>query len=124
MACYDGTYLYRGYGEQLQVAGEYAGLPCICVYDGVGYYENLMEFTEYGETLLLQLPELEQRVERESLRGLDRAVVLRKGNVDENAVLEALSSYGLEAEQVLVSESESVYGDMVYLMRGSGFSGE
>lgn len=124
VACYDGTYLYRGYGEQLQVAGEYAGLPCICVYDGVGYYENLMEFTEYGETLLLQLPELEQRVERESLRGLDRAVVLRKGNVDENAVLEALSSYGLEAEQVLVSESESVYGDMVYLMRGSGFSGE
>lgn len=51
-------------------------------------------------------------------------MVLRKGNVDENAVLEALSSYGLEAEQVLVSESESVYGDMVYLMRGSGFSGE
>lgn len=119
LAGYDGEYLYRGYEKQFQVAEEYGELPCICLYDGVGYYYNLMEFTEYRETLLLKLPELEQRAERESLSGLGQAVVLRKGNVEEAAVLEALESYGLEVEQVLLSEEESVYGDTVYLVRAA-----
>ena len=103
LASYDGEYLYRGYGQQEQLAEEYASLPCICVYAGVGYYENLPEFMHYDRTLLV-----------DSLRMLDRVVVLIKPGVEEETVSSVLRErYGMEPEETLFSEG--VHGDNIYL---------
>lgn len=75
---YDGSYLYRGYAGQERLAEEYAALPCICVYDGVGYYENLPEFTRYEKSLLLTLEQLREREDTESIASLDEVMVLIK----------------------------------------------
>lgn len=79
LVCYDGSYLYEGYDFQRRFAEENAEYPCICIYDGVGYYENLLEFASYDKSLLLTLEELENRVDRESIEELDQVVVLVKG---------------------------------------------
>ena len=117
IASYDGTYLYQGYEGQLQIAEQYQDLPCICLYDGTGYYENLLEFAEYEKTLLLKLPELEQRQDTSDFSQLQELVVLKKGIVEEEAALAALEQYGWEVEKVLLPEEESVYRDTVYLCR-------
>lgn len=114
LASYDGEYLYRGYGQQEQLAEEYASLPCICVYAGVGYYENLPEFMHYDRTLLVTAKELAERKDVDSLRMLDRVVVLIKSGVEEETVSSALrEKYGMEPEETLLSEG--VHGDNIYL---------
>lgn len=114
LASYDGEYLYRGYGQQEQLAEEYASLPCICVYAGVGYYENLPEFMHYDRTLLVTAEELAERKDVDSLRMLDRVVVLIKPGVDEETVSSVLRErYGMEPEETLFSEG--VHGDNIYL---------
>lgn len=113
--CYDGEYLYRGYEDQLEISREYGDSPCICLYDGTGYYYNLLEFMEYERTLLLKLPELEQRQESEELAGVDEIVVLRKSNVDEEDMNNALASYGWKVERELLAQEDSVYEDTIYL---------
>lgn len=114
-AAYDGEYLYRGYEEQLETAEKYRELPCICLYDGLGYYYNLMEFTEYERTLLLRLPELEERKDTADLEQLSQIVVLKKSGVEESRALEILEGYGWKVEEELLSAQDSVYGDTVYL---------
>ena len=117
LVSYDGSYLYRGYSEQLKTAAEYQGYACICVYDGVGYYENLQEFTYYEKSLLLTLEELEDRKEQDSINGLERMVVLIKANVDESKVLEILTeNYGFEPEREVWYEP-SAYGDEIFILR-------
>lgn len=114
LASYDGEYLYRGYGHQEQLAEEYASLPCICVYAGVGYYENLPEFMHYDRTLLVTAEELAERKDVDSLRMLDRVVVLIKPGVEEETVSSVLRErYGMEPEETLLSEG--VHGDNIYL---------
>lgn len=114
LASYDGEYLYRGYGQQEQLAEEYASLPCICVYAGVGYYENLPEFMHYDRTLLVTAEELAERKDVDSLRMLDRVVVLIKPGVEEETVSSVLRErYGMEPEETLLSEG--VHGDNIYL---------
>lgn len=114
LASYDGEYLYRGYGQQEQLAEEYASLPCICVYAGVGYYENLPEFMHYDKTLLVTAEELAERKDVDSLRMLDRVVVLIKPGVEEETVASVLrEKYGMEPEETLFSEG--VHGDNIYL---------
>lgn len=114
VASYDGEYLYRGYGQQEQLAEEYASLPCICVYAGVGYYENLPEFMHYDRTLLVMAEELAERKDVDSLLLLDRVVVLIKPGVEEETVSSVLRErYGMEPEETLLSEG--VHGDNIYL---------
>ena len=115
VAGYDGHYLYQGYDRQLEVAKTYAGLPCIALYDGTGYYYNLLEFTEDQETLLLRIEELEERADTADFAQRQQVVVLRKQIVDEAEALDALRRYGWEVEEVLMEEGESVYGDTIYL---------
>lgn len=115
VAVYDGAYLYRGYHKQLQVAEQYKELPCICLYDGQGFYYNLIEFTQYEKTLLLRLPELEARRETSDLSQIEQVILVRKQGVQENAALEALEKYGWTMESILMEETESVYGDTIYL---------
>ena len=114
LASYDGEYLYRGYGQQEKLAEEYAELPCICVYAGVGYYENLPEFMHYDRTLLVTQQELAERKDVESLQALERVVVLLKPGVDEETATSVLrEKYGMEPEETLLSEG--VHGDKIYL---------
>ncbi len=114
LASYDGEYLYRGYGQQEQLAEEYALLPCICVYTGVGYYENLPEFMHYDRTLLVTVEELAERKDVASLQELEQAVVLIKPGVDEETVTSILrEKYGMEPEETLLTEG--VHGDKICL---------
>ncbi|MCM1541482.1 MAG: hypothetical protein NC121_09480 [Blautia sp.] len=114
---YDGSYLYKGYDLQRKCAGAYAEHPCICIYDGVGYYENLLEFTQYDRTLLLTLEELENRTDRESIAELDEVVLLVKGGVDEMEVLTILSEeYGFSMAEMMM-RNPGVYGDEILVMR-------
>ena len=112
---YDGSYLYRGYEKQEALSEQYAFLPCICVYEGVGYYENLIEFTHYEKTLLVRPNEIVQRKDKESLSSLEQAVVLVKSEVDWEEVLTVMEEvYGLSLKQELLAKS--VYGDRVFLI--------
>ena len=114
LAGYDGEYLYRGYEQQERVAEEYALLPCICVYAGVGYYENLPEFMHYDSTLLVTAEELAERKDVASIQSLDRVAVLIKPGVEESSVISVMQEkYGLEPEEALLSEG--VHGDKIYL---------
>ena len=115
---YDGTYLYQGYAAQEQLSEEYAEYPCICVYDGVGYYENLPEFTHYKKTLLVTEAELADRMETESISSLDKVMVLVKPSVDSEQVLEVLEEkYGFTLLKE-VSFDSRVPGDNVFLFEG------
>lgn len=116
---YDGTYLYQGYQAQLETSKELSGLPCICVYDGVGYYENLQEFCNYEKTLLVTLPELQNRKDMESINELTQVVVLVKSNVEDTEVLEFLTENGFVLKQETWYQP-SAYGDSIYLMEREG----
>lgn len=114
---YDGDYLYRGYAAQEATAEKYSGYPCICVYEGVGYYENLREFTRYGRTLLVKPEELENRADKESISSLSRFVVLVKGDVDHDQVLSILKTgYGFSSEDVQWIQAGPPYGDTLILI--------
>ncbi len=121
LGAYDGEYLYTGYLDQRAVAEAYAEESCICVYAGVGYYENLLEFAEYERTLLLTRDELLNREDKESIRALDEAVVILKTGVDQDDVIEALEEeYGLVLEEWLIESG--VHGDWVglFIREGKG----
>lgn len=114
-ARYDGEYLYSGYDSdvsgQLGIGKQYADLPCICIYEGYSFYDNLLEFQMYERTLLVKPSEL---AGRQDIDELSEAIILRKGNVDAETwreVQELLADYGLERKFWLVRGS--VYGDEV-----------
>lgn len=116
LAGYDGEYLYRGYRAQENAAASHEGEACICVYNGVGYYENLKEFTYYDKTLLLTVKELENRKDTGSIEELGRFVLLVKGGLDADAVLEVFAEkYGFVPQERILS-ADSVYGDSAYVM--------
>lgn len=115
LVAYDGEYLYAGYGEQEALAEEYAYLPCICVYTGVGYYENLPEFMHYTQTLLVKEEELENRTDTESVKALEQVIVLVKPGVEKEETMAVLrEEYEYTTEEILLSEG--VHGDTVYLL--------
>lgn len=114
LAAYDGEYLYQGYARQEALAEEYEEFPCICVYAGVGYYQNLPEFMRYTKTLLVTAEELKERKDTESVEALDRVIVLIKPGVDKEATVSVLrDKYGYTSEELLLSEG--VHGDMIYM---------
>lgn len=111
---YDGEYLYKGYAAQEEIAGDYSDYPCICVYEGVGYYENLKEFTHYEQTLLTTLEELEDRQDRESIERLGSVMVLAKSEVEwERLRLLLEEQYGFNFQQELLENG--VHGDRIGL---------
>ncbi len=113
----DGSYLYRGYEKQETLAKENGGRACICVYAGVGYYENLKEFTHYDKTLLVTPEELRNRKDTKSIADEENLVVLIKYGVDYSEILEILTrDYGFELEngEWLL---EGPYEDTICLMR-------
>lgn len=117
LGMYDGNYLYQGYAAQERLATEYSGYPCICIYDGVGYYENLPEFAQYRKTLLVKPDELKNRREVQSIAELDAAVVLMKNTVDVAQMCDILKEkYGLMLQESLLQDS--AHEDKVYLFVG------
>lgn len=113
----NGSYLYRGYEKQEALAEDNANRACICVYTGVGYYENLKEFTHYDKTLLVTLEELRSRKDKKSIADEENLVVLIKYGVDYSKVLEILAKdYGFELENGDWL-SEGPYEDTICLMR-------
>lgn len=117
LACYDGSYLYEGYDFQRSYAAKNSEYSCICIYEGVGYYENLLEFTSYDKSLLLTLEELENRADRESIEELSQVVVVVKRGVDDRKVYDILSeTYGFAVYQYMMRQP-GVYGDEVTIMR-------
>jgi len=113
---HESKYLYLGYDAQRELAEEYSEYPCICVYQGVGYYENLLEFTEYDRTLLVTTQELSDRQETESLTELSKAVILVKAGLDRDAVEHVLETkYGLCEVKTLMNEG-APYGDSVFIV--------
>ena len=68
----------------------------------------------YDRTLLVTAEELAERKDVDSLRMLDRVVVLIKPGVEEETVSSVLrEKYGMEPEETLFSEG--VHGDNIYL---------
>lgn len=116
LAGHESEYLYLGYDDQRQLAEEYSEYPCICVYQGVGYYENLLEFMEYEKTLLVTDKELAERKETESLKKLSGAVVLVKAGLDKEMTESVLEEkYGLHRVETLMDE-EGPYGDSLFVV--------
>lgn len=110
---YQDSYLYRGYDEQLKIAEDYAQYPCICIYEGVGYYENLLEFARYDRTLLLTKEELADRQDR--ILPSEHVVVLLKHGKEEELVSRILEEeYGMYRMEVLLENGEP-HGDTVLL---------
>lgn len=110
------AYLYQGYGLQETMAKEYWDRACLCVYEGVGYYQNLMEFTHYKETLMVTQEELLSRSRDEVLETEEELVVLMKRNIDREAVEEYLAKeYGYAPAEYMIRES--VHGDVVRFYR-------
>ncbi len=115
VSSHESDYLYIGYEKQKSVSEAYRDYPCICVYEGVGYYENLQEFTDYEKTLLVTVPELANRQETGSVEALEQVVVLVKGGLDVEPVVTLLQeSYGLYPSMTLL-EGNAPYGDTIYL---------
>lgn len=114
-------YLYVGYALQEKMAEEHADYACICVYEGVGYYENLKEFTYYEKTLLVTPEQLAERQDRESIEELDKVAVLIKcQEVELSQVLEIMEkTYGFSVDH-WGWRGRGVHGDVLCLMRRDG----
>lgn len=114
---YDGHYLYLGYAIQEQVAESNADYSCICIYDGVRYYENLPEFTHYEKTMLLTLDQLENRQERDSILELEKvALLLKDWSFYDQAVEILTEQYGFTVD-MWGWRGTGVHGDVLVLMR-------
>lgn len=110
------AYWYQGYGLQEYMAGQHKDKACLCVYDGVGYYQNLMEFTNYKKTLLVTEEELYSRSRDEVLETEEELVVLMKRNIDQEAVEEYLArEYGYVPAQYMMRTTP--YWDVIRIYR-------
>lgn len=110
----DNEYLYPEYETQEETAKEYAGLPCICVYEGVGYYENLPEFMQYEKTLLVTMEELKGRTDGKSIQELRQVAVLLKNKEWIKDVNDVMAQYGFAQESVAFTSSQEG-GDAVLI---------
>lgn len=108
-------YLYQGYRIQKRMSEVYADTACVCVYDGVGYYENLPEFTNYKKTLLVTKEELLNRKPDKVLEEEEKLVVIYKYNSDpENQIPDYLAEkYGFQFSGFLVRKA--VHGEEIVI---------
>ena len=110
---YGDSYLYIGYSDQMEVAGQYADYPCLCIYDGVTFYENVPEFTIYKETLVLTCGELLERCQFDLLVDREDVVLLVKRNVDEEWVHQMMrDKYGYNNYELMFQDT--IYGEKIF----------
>lgn len=112
---YDGTYLYTGYENQLQAAKNNRNLSCICLYEGSGYYDNLLEFAEYEQTLLVTPKELLERKESSDVDNLTEVVFVVKNIVGKDEFKEVLDKYQFSIHETWIENGAC--GDTVYFCK-------
>lgn len=109
------TYLYTGYAQQLQVAEAYASYPLVCLYDGYGFYENVMEMERYEETMLVKRSELQAMDDERIAEVKDGYVVLIKYADDSHSQLkEVMDVFGGSDAQLLYENG--AFSDVIYLV--------
>ena len=111
---WDNAYLYPEYETQETAARKNRELPCICVYEGVRYYENLPEFMQYEKTLLLTEEELKAGTQEASIRELDRVAVLLKNKNWASDVSGVLKEYGFTPESTEFTSTKE-NGDLLLI---------
>ena len=105
------SYLYEGYERQVEIAKQ-ADVPCVCVYHGVGYYQNLVEFTYYPQTLMVTEEELLGRTRDTVLSEQEELVLLLENGVDREQIYAYLEKeYGFKVSEVLLDTG--VHGDHI-----------
>ena len=109
-------YLYQGYKAQEALSKTYNGDNCLCVYQGVGYYQNLMEFTNYKSTLMVKEDELLSRSPDTTLQKNTELVVLLENGISQEKIVNYLEQkYDFHLEKVLLEKG--VHQDTILLMR-------
>lgn len=111
------VYLYKGYDEQLKIAEEYAEYPLVCLYDGYGFYENVMEMEQYEQTLLVKATELTAMDESRTKATWNGYVTLIKYPGDEAGRAQLTQVMGVfgGSNAKLIYEG-GAFGDVIYLV--------
>ena len=115
---YDGhAYLYKGYEAQLQTAEEYAQYPLVCLYDGYGFYENVMEMEQYEQTMLVKASELFAMDEERIQVSRNGYVALIKYPGDEAGkaqLAQVMDVFGGSSAKLIYEGG--AFGDAIYLV--------
>ena len=111
------SYLYTGYEKQLEVSRAYKAYPLVCLYQGYGFYENVMEMEQYEQTMLVKPEELKNMDESRRKATEDGYVLLIKYPGDEagKEQLEQVMEVFGGADAELIYEG-SVHGDVIYFI--------
>lgn len=112
------TYLYTGYQEQLDVAEAYASYPLVCLYEGSGFYENVMEMERYEQTILLKSAELELVEENRTQVTKNGYVALIKYPSEQSGyaqLVQVMEVFGGTTAQLLYEGG--AFGDVIYLIQ-------
>ncbi|MCR4897570.1 MAG: hypothetical protein K5891_12435 [Lachnospiraceae bacterium] len=105
-------YSFRGYNAQLQVAEQNAGLDCICIHPGYGFYRNVPEMMRYRNSLITKEEELLERVYDQRIVDDTQMILICGNGVDREKMLEYMGSwYGYTESKVLLQEG--IYGDTI-----------
>ena len=110
-------YLYAGYEEQLAVAEAYAEYPCVCLYPGLSFYENIMEMERFQQTILLKSEELGLMDESRTEVTAEGYVALIKYPGEEagkEQLTQIMQVFGGSQAELLYEGG--AYGDVLYLV--------
>lgn len=110
-------YLYTGYETQLAVADAYAQYPCVCLYPGLSFYENIMEMERYTQTMLVKSEELAAMDEARTMITEEGYIVLIKYPGEENGkeqLQQVMEVFG--GRQITLLYRGEPYGDVIYLV--------
>ena len=111
------TYLYTGYEKQLEVAAEYKEYPMVCLYQGYGFYENVVEMEQYSQTMLVKAQELAGMDESRRAVTDDGYVVVIKDVGDEAAkeqLAQVMEVFGGAEARILYQGG--AFGDVIYFI--------
>lgn len=110
-------YLYTGYQEQLAVAEQYKEYPLVCLYEGSGFYENVMEMEQYEQTILVKSAELVQMDESRTQVTKDGYVALIKypsEHSGEKQLAQVMEVFGGTKAELLYEGG--AFGDVIYVI--------
>lgn len=110
-------YLYEGYEGQLAIAESYAEYPCVCLYPGLSFYENVMEMERFQQTILLKSEELALMDESRTEVTAEGYVALIKYPGEEagkGQLAQIMQVFGGKQAELLYEGG--AYGDVLYLV--------
>ncbi len=110
-------YLYTGYKAQLAVADTYTQYPCVCLYPGLSFYENIMEMERYSQTMLVKSEELAAMDEARTMITEEGYIALIKYPGEENGkeqLSQVMEVFGGNRATLLYRGEP--YGDVIYLV--------